>query len=374
MKVFNKLIKIFLALIPGYFITSCDNGITVPDNSEYRDPYMASGVVAAPDVVISTGNQILTNTFDDYKIPNTKAVSQTFAIDKNNNTQVEVHLSIGKLNTMLPNLKDKTDAVNTELASQLSMHIRYGGDVEVIIPVPEHLYCDPDSLSLRKQNKNFVYTGEKDCFTNEINGIKFSLYVEYVAAKNDKLTNPNGVSIDELGKFDGGYIRIYTQGITEELFAYTKKEYSDGLNFRIYTYYSVEAIFSEEKGEVIDEDDLRINFLDHSLINFDWENTDVSSKKYPELFVNSFSAEDDGSPIEFECYVRVLGDKEAKIDDNGLYNGNNPQLMNSMTVLWNDNDDKNLNIERNHFQKPFQENHFNSSPYNWIYPWIGLEI
>lgn len=353
-----------MAVIAGGIFASCDNSMPADVKEEYRDPYMGSGLIAAPDAIISVGNTILSNTFTDFKIQETKSGDEsesTRAVDKNHDPQVEVHLALGKVNTIPENV-GKFDAIDTDLACQISIHDRYAGDVEVIIPIPEDLYCDPDSVKAHKGNPNYVFSGEKASFSNYLNGRKVTLYVEFVSSKNDDLTNPDGVSINGVGNFGSGYIRVYTEGINEDVMAFCNRKFFDGLNFKVYTYFKLAGQFAG-----ITEADIRHNFLDHSLVNFDWQQTDVKSKSYPALYVNSFSMEDSGSQTENECMVRILGDREAKVFAHGIYDRPNQKLRNGTLVVWNESDTEGLDIERNHFMDPYQDNHFNSSPYNWLY-------
>lgn len=358
-----KLFCVLISLATGMACISCHNEMEPSDN--YSPYFLPNGVVVAPDAMVWSGSEVLSNSFKDNRFPTTKADDDSGLIeDKYNAPHVEVHLSLENVNT-LPEASRKFEI--TDVASLLSIYIRYPLDVEVVIPAPVKIYCDPDSLLTKETGSGYKYQGERTVFNNFIDGRPVNLYIEYVAETDDNLTNPRGAMTDSGGNLGNGYIRVYTEGIDDDIISYCNDNFEDGVNFKVYTYFKSGNHYADGKLITLDKSDLKEYFFNRSLVNFDWQQTDVISKEYPDLYVNSFSVDWEENPIESECSVRILGDKETKIDDNGLFLRDNPRLKNGTRVVWNDKDEESFDIERNHFKDPYQENHYNGSPYNLIY-------
>ncbi|MCH5242319.1 MAG: hypothetical protein J1F67_07825 [Muribaculaceae bacterium] len=295
--------------------------------------------------------------------------------------EVEINLSLLDIHT-LPNGSQKYDVA--DLVSKLSMHVRYPHDVEVIIPVPQSIYCDQDDLYILKDHyvneegePNWVYGGEKNEITYVIGGYvkdengniteqnknvswTVKLGVEFVpAGALDKLTNQEKIVKDKDNKdiVAGGYIRVYTEGICKELIDFLKDYYGDGINFEVYNYYNRGTQYTTGKYAEISYETLQYNYLSHSFVNFDWN--EAGTKILPDYYINAFNKVN-LLPVKGDCYNWILGDSRANID--GVYLQNGGVISGSNTeVTWGDN------TQRAEFANPYQGEHYNGSDLNWIY-------
>lgn len=342
-------------------LTACQNDVKDIDINKY---YLSEEGVVAPDAIIWSGSEIFTNSFKDNKFSSRSFYAfedeSRVANDNARKKEVEVHLYLQSSNVLNGSKKFEI----SDITSILSLYLRYPHDVEIIMPVPEEVYLDKTVYPEEAKDTNHLYEGEKLSFSNLIGENAVTLHIEYVSSMEDDLTSP--VKLDGYGEFNGGYIRIYTAGINENVLNYCKDYYDDGINFKIYNYYH-----RGNKGTInstpIDKACLKNNFLDHSLITFDWQKTDAPSKDYPDQFINAISCDELNNPLDSDCYVWILGDSNVKENDNGLYSRSNQRLKNGTVVLWNTWDTESEVIERNYFNDPYQGNHFNNSPFNLIY-------
>lgn len=159
------------------------------------------------------------------------------------------------------------------LSSHLSMHIRHATDVEVIIPVPEQYYCEADDMAIIENKKGdlLVHGGPYRTEYN-INGNIVSLNVEYL---------PNG-------------IRIWTDGINEDVIEYCKENYGDGITFEVWNYFN----------DVIPREDL-LYLLNRATVRF------LDSE--PDSYINAFT-EEGGQRNPDDCTVSIV---ENQTDDYG---------------------------------------------------------
>lgn len=265
--------------------------------------------------------------------------------------EVEINLSILDVHS-LPNGDQKYDIA--DLVSKLSMHVRYPHDIEVILPVPQSIYCDQDDLYILKTHDvgEYVYGGEKNELTYEIAGYTVKLGIEFVSADNDNLTDTEREVLDKDGNKiqAGGYIRVYTDGINEDLINFLKQNYGDGINFEVYNYYNRGTQYTTDTYPEITYECLQYNFLSHSFVNFDYNET--GEKVLPDYYINAFN-EINSLPVKGDCYTWIIGDEHA---NNGVYVEN-----------WSEN-----RGQKASFANPYQGFHYNGSKYNWIYT-IGGE-
>lgn len=147
-----------------------------------------------------------------------------------------------------PVVKDKKSEVEVNLKadqkpgdyleSHLSIHVRYATDVELFIPVPREYYCEADDMAiLNKHTEDLTIHGGPYKTEYVINGFVVSLNIEYVE--------------------DG--IRIWTEGICEEVIEYCEEHYGDGLTFEVWNYFN-EHISIEQLKEYLNQ--ATIKFLD----------------------------------------------------------------------------------------------------------------
>ena len=254
--------------------------------------------------------------------------------------EVEVNLSLNEVHT-LPNGDKKYDI--DDLVSKLSIHVRYPKDVEVIIPVPEKFYCDQDDLYILKDhygdkdNPNWVYGGTSKTWDNFIDDHNVTLTVEYVSKGKDDLTASGQ-----------GYIRVYTEGINEDVIKHCQEKFGDGINFEVYNYYNRGTKYTTGLYQTITSEELQNNYLNHSIINFDWTVDAIGSKTYPDFYINAFNDDKDGEIVPNDCYVWISGDRRCNFED---------------FYKW----DKMLEEYDNYFWNAYKGYHYNGSPYNWIF-------
>lgn len=111
---------------------------------------------------------------------------------------------------------DKKEDENI-LESHLSIHVRTATDVEVFIPVPAKYYCDADDMAIVEQHfEEVMVHGGPTQVSYNINGNVVTLNVEFQA--------------------DG--IRIWTDGINQDVIDYCWNTYGDGITFEIWNYFN----------------------------------------------------------------------------------------------------------------------------------------
>ena len=265
--------------------------------------------------------------------------------NKYDNNEVEINFSLNDVHTVGNTNVPKYDIF--DLVTKLSIHVRYPHDVEVIIPVPEKFYCDQDDLYILKDHSdgNYVYGGDQVEYEAVVAGETVTLGVEFVTGKEDNLT-----------KEKGGYIRVWTDGINENVINTLQTTFGDGINFEIYNYFNRGTQYTTGSYEVIRYDELQYKYLSHTMVNFDWNAN--GDKEYPEFYINAFNQVKD-EPVKGDCYVWILGDTHA---NNGVYLENGGSIKNDSNtpVVWGGSDFAK-------FKKPYQGKHYNGSPLNWIY-------
>ena len=284
--------------------------------------------------------------------------------DKNQLSEVEVNLSI---------LDEHGKYDITDLVTKLSIHVRYPRDVEVILPVPANIYCDQDDLYILKDHydtngePNWAYDGEYHNVVYDIDGNTVELHVEFVAPANDDITT---------GKT--GFIRVYTKGINEDVIAYLYKNFGDGINFEIFNYYNRGTKYTTGKYPEIEAEELQ-GYLNHSMINFDWEEMMVD-RAYPAYYIMAFNELDkdaatgDGDINEKDCYVWIFGDDRANHNDFYYDDDVNYKYSRDLTTNWysvNETAYRDEN-ERSFFHNAYKGTHYNSSKYNWIFTHKGV--
>lgn len=273
--------------------------------------------------------------------------------------EVEINLSVNDIHELPNGGGQKYDIA--DLVSKLSIHVRYGHDVEVILPVPENIYCDQDDLYILQTHDEgmFKYGGDKHVVIYDIvekpavkdeegniteNGITHhvELHIDYVSADEDNET-----------ALCQGYIKVWTVGITPNLIRYLKKTTGDGINFEIYNYFNrgTQSPYATNYPELKTKDELKY-YLEHSIVIFD-HNNDNSAKITPDFYINAFNNDRDkanaGEINDADCYVWIVGDERAD--------------QNSDEGWWKISEDQYHNIFWNAYQGP----HYNGSDYNWIY-------
>lgn len=102
------------------------------------------------------------------------------------------------------------------LESHLSIHVRAATDVEVFIPVPRKYYCDADDMAIVMNHESeFIHGGPFQTEYN-VDGNIVTLNVEFLE--------------------DG--IRVWTDGITQDVIDYCWENYQDGITFEVWNYFN----------------------------------------------------------------------------------------------------------------------------------------
>lgn len=191
---------------------------------------------------------------------------------------------------------------NKYLESHLSMHVRSATDVEVFIPVPAKYYCDADDMNivLDKVDENLMHGGP---YRTEI------------------LVGSNSVYLNVEFKTDG--IKIWTDGINEEVIDFCRENYNDGITFEVWNYFND----PDKVGELpITMEELK-TYLDGATVKF--------LDKVPGQYVNAF------------------GRENGKYGEGGTTDGNDFHVIPEEQL--------------NRFDTPYEEGHLNGSALNDIY-------
>lgn len=162
--------------------------------------------------------------------------------------------------------------------SHLSIHVRHATDVEIFIPVPQQYYCEADDLLIAQIHdpNHSVHDGPYQA--------------TYVL--EDKEDGPFTVTLNVEYRPDG--IRIWTDGITQEVIDFCYKHYQDGLNFEVWTYFNEELDFETLKDYL---SQATIKFLDDE----------------PDSYINAFE-EENGASNPDDCEVRIVDEQSEDYD------------------------------------------------------------
>lgn len=186
-------------------------------------------------------------------------------------------------------------------SSHLSIHVRKATDVEIFIPVPRQYYCEADDMAIVMQHEpNHMGHGGPVEFTWTLkdSDLSVSLYVAY--------------------EDDG--IRIWTDGITQEVIDWCYEKCDDGITFEVWNYFN-----DPDGNPLLSYEELR-SYLDQASITF--------LDEVPDYYINAFA------------------------DPNGKYDAEaNPE-----------GDDFHVRpTNGNNFDTPYEGTHFNNSDRNDIY-------
>lgn len=210
--------------------------------------------------------------------------------DHNHNNEVEVNLHA-------------TDKKNNDLLeSHLSIHVRAATDVEIFIPIPEEFYLDADDMAIVMQHEpNHMYHGEthKTTWTLKDSDLVVTVNIEYL---------PEG-------------IRIWTEGITQEVIDWCMEKCNDGITFEIWNYFDPKAI---------DLDTLK-DYLNQATIKF--------LDECPDAYINAFT-EVDGSKNPDDCKVSIVDEQRDEYDKNpeigGHLNGSDKNVIYNKSIVEED--------------------------------------
>lgn len=243
---YNGKVNVYLCF--DYRTTKYDNGLLEFDGDGVYNDWVVK-LSPSDGSTVSKPNGDTPTTPEEPITPPTK--------DENTETIDEVEVNL-----------EGTDKNGEYLESHLSIHVRSNTDVELFIPVPVDYYCDVDDMAIvNKHQEGLMIHGGPDKTTYNINGNDVNLYVEYL---------PTG-------------IRIWTEGINEDVISYCQEKYGDGLTFEVWNYFN----------ELIDLDTLK-DYLNKSTIKF--------LDKEPDSYINSFSDDND-------CTVNIVDEQSGDYSD-----------------------------------------------------------
>lgn len=126
------------------------------------------------------------------------------------------------------------------LESHLSVHVRAATDIEIFIPVPHRYICEADDMAIvMKHEHNHMGHGgpKKYTYTLKDSNLAVTLYLDWT-------DDPEG-------------IKIWTDGITQEVIDWCQEKVGDGITFEIWNYFN----------DKIDFDTLK-QYLDQSIIKY----------------------------------------------------------------------------------------------------------
>lgn len=155
---------------------------------------------------------------------------------------------------------------NDAEVSHLSIHVRTATNVEVFIPIPAEYYCDVDDMAI-------------------VNKHEGELLIHGGPTKTEYNVNGNTVTLNVEFKENG--IRIWTEGITQEVIDYCRETYNDGITFEVWNYFN--GVLT--KAELL-------KLLKRSTVKF--------LDKIPELYVNAFNDDEDGNMYEWDATVNIV--------------------------------------------------------------------
>lgn len=151
------------------------------------------------------------------------------------------------------------------LESHLSIHVRSVTDVEILIPVPAEYYCKADDMAIVLEHKdNFMVHGGP--------------------AKTEFKIGENIVTLNVAFMPEG--IRIWTDGINEDVINYCRDNYGDGITFEVWNYFNDVLSLDELKGYL---NQATVKFLD----------------ALPAFYINAFTKTEDGSVQPDDCTVSI---------------------------------------------------------------------
>ena len=232
------------------------------------------------------GNTGGDNDGDDNENPGTPSNPNLPVVQHRHANEVEVNLSINDIHTGKYGVED--------LVSKLSIHVRYGNDIEVRIPVPTKYAIQADDLTIVEAHHLVLEQYGRDHTSSyNINGNPVTLTVNYENA---------GTFNTDSGTETAMYIVVKTSGINQEVIDYLMEKNGDGINFEVWNYYGLQdtdlngflGVSLQPTQELID--DFQEKWLNKSLITFKDGNT-------PRYYINAFNDTDENQQGKKDCTV-----------------------------------------------------------------------
>lgn len=209
--------------------------------------------------------------------------------------EVEVNLSVN----------DEHDSYDIEdLVTKLSIHVKYPHDIRVTIPVPTRFVAEADDMAIIMSHNNLQEVfGTNHRAEYRIGDNLVELTVEYVI--DGEMTN----------------IVVTTKGINEEVIAYCKENFNDGINFEIWNYFAWNELDREgnwkRMADKIDVNELK-QYLNQATIEFDVcdPKREECGDVCPDYYINAFGYDEDSTDINpRDCYVKPNAGQRHNYED-----------------------------------------------------------
>lgn len=291
----KKIYGLAFGAIAMSFMASCNNDVKNSPETPNQDDALTMEV-NKPDLAIWSGNGTFVGSRAESK-----------GTTKYENEEVEINLALNDVHN-LPTGEQKYDVA--DLVSHLSIHVRAASDVTVNLPVPEKYYCDQDDVYIYNERKvNGTLTSDAT-FKGQSNEVEYTFNwtvpgegeeagdLEQTATVKVEVTF-NAAQEEETE----GSITIKVTGVTEELLAYTRSEYSDGVNFDVYNYFNRANQYTDKEYAAYTVPELL------QVLN----NSEVTFVQNPDYYVNAFTGDKIESGAEKynrDCWV-VPSDADA---------------------------------------------------------------
>lgn len=250
----------------------------------------------------------------DPKDPTDPTPGEEVVVATNHDNEVEINLSI---NDAHKNENGELKYGVADLWTKLSIHVRKGTDVEVVMPVPAEFFCESDDFNILQKHEEGLFVSNSDEHT-----------ATYTIVNEDKPEQVWTVTLTMELNIDQNYIKVTTNGITQELIDYLMEKNGDGINFEVWNYYTsfdiVDGVVKEREG--VNAEALQ-NYLNQSTVEF--------LTQYPDYYINAFGVVNDVK-TPGDCTVDVIGKQKGE------------------------------------YAAPYEGSHLNASPHNQIYVKKGV--
>lgn len=347
MRSLNKLFGMAAVLVGMSLVSSCSSDNTVGE----PDPSVSTSTlsfVKAPEVRAWSGTQSFGKTrageeeegevvedrtdWPEGFEPDTEGVYNKG--HEKGRDEVEVNLAVNHKHDFVVNDEEgnpttEVESVN-DLVTKLSIHVRYGHDVKVRIPVPVEYVVPVDDMAivLSHQYEDEIFKTEDSSVTYQIAGHDVTLHVQYYLPR---LFDADFAEKDN-EDYSKGYICVWTEGITDEVMAAVFDMYGDGLNFEVWNYYNKPDELDEE-GQVlttypsISENEL-FHYVNRASVEFSIDQE--GERVMPDAYINAFMKHEsvdngleDGRRVD--AFVYITG--ESALDGNWVDNHSSQRAL-----------------------------------------------
>ena len=313
----------FSALALG-MLASCNNDVkNVNEPTQEGLPEMQ--IAKTPELVIWSGSSTLLGSRAGEAVTDEGNKTNKYDLD-----EVEVNLAIQDVHYLVDAngdyvINDNGEEVEKyevlDLVSHLSIHVRAAAEnVTVTLPVPAKYYCDQDDL--------FIYGSRNEPFTFA-KSENTAIYTIPGEGEENIGTVSLNVTFNDAQDEDEGSITVNVTGVTEEVLAYFKETFNDGVNFDVYNYY----IKGNQKNvpedyEVWTLRGLR-DALNESTISFEnASNVEYYINAFTGTFVNEDLLGSDADNILRDCTVSPVEESFEEDEDADFYDNLNVYYKN----------------------------------------------